>query len=577
MQDNSGFPPAGPPPEAEQVLPVLEERFRIGRRGRETGRVRVAVTTAEQARTVEEVLRRRVVEVTRVPVGRVVAAPPELREEGGDTLVVPVVEEVLVVERRLVLREEVRLRLGTEHRREAHRVVLRCQDVAVTRLPPAEPAPATETHSQEGQPPMADHHGTHTLTGLFDTRPDAERAVEYLVQHLGLDRSAVHVHAAGAENVTAGTHGRRAEGHVATPEGGATAARHAEDHGFLASLRDLFMPEDDRETYAEGIRRGGIMVSAEVPDARMDEAVRAFEENNAVDLEERERSWGEGWRRGGAGASGSDVREATRHFAAAGADRAGRGPQAGQAGTGWEGTATGAALGLAADGSRTGVAGETGPVVGGQTSGGAARTVGGPSVEAAPAFPNPGSATVNPRESAGSGTAGTMHAMGGGSSGGTTSATPGRAAGAEAATQGGRRAAGTEEERIPLVEEQLRVGKRVHQEGRVRVRTYVREVPVQEQVRLHEEHVQVERRPVDRPLTGADAADAFRDRTIEATESAEEAVLSKEARVREEVVVRKTAEDRQQTVSDKLRRTEVEVEDERRKQGGSGATRDPGR
>ena len=78
---------------------------------------------------------------------------------------------------------------------------------------------------------------------------------------------------------------------------------------------------------------------------------------------------------------------------------------------------------------------------------------------------------------------------------------------------------------------------------------------------LREEHVQVERRAVDRPVAAGD--DAFRERTIEATESAEEAVVGKEARVTEEVVVRKQAEERTETVSDTVRRTEVEVEDGR--------------
>jgi stress response protein YsnF len=78
--------------------------------------------------------------------------------------------------------------------------------------------------------------------------------------------------------------------------------------------------------------------------------------------------------------------------------------------------------------------------------------------------------------------------------------------------------------------------------------------------------VEVERRSVDRPATGADQA-LFQERTIEATESAEEAVVTKEARVVEEVVVRKEAEERVQTVRDTVRRTDVEVEDERRAAG----------
>lgn len=116
------------------------------------------------------------------------------------------------------------------------------------------------------------------------------------------------------------------------------------------------------------------------------------------------------------------------------------------------------------------------------------------------------------------------------------------------------------EEIIPVVEEQLRIGKRETAHGRVRVRSYVVETPVEEQVTLHHERVQVERRPVDRPV---DAAAAFQDRTIEATETAEEAVVAKEVRVREEVVIRKTADDETRTVSDTVRHTEVEVDDDR--------------
>ncbi|MBV8890285.1 MAG: DUF2382 domain-containing protein [Alphaproteobacteria bacterium] len=120
------------------------------------------------------------------------------------------------------------------------------------------------------------------------------------------------------------------------------------------------------------------------------------------------------------------------------------------------------------------------------------------------------------------------------------------------------------EEVIPVYEEQLRVGKREVGRGSVRVRSYVVETPVQEQVRLHEERVEVERRPVDRPATGADlGAEAFRERTIEVTATAEEAVIAKDTRVKEEIVVRKQEEERTQTVSDTVRHTEVEVEDDR--------------
>jgi uncharacterized protein (TIGR02271 family) len=114
---------------------------------------------------------------------------------------------------------------------------------------------------------------------------------------------------------------------------------------------------------------------------------------------------------------------------------------------------------------------------------------------------------------------------------------------------------------IPVVEEQLKVGKRQVSGGRVKIRSYVVETPIQEQVSLRTESVRVDRRPVDRPVTPGE--DAFRERTVEAQANSEEAVVSKTARVTGEVVVKKGAEQRTETVSDTVRSTKVDVEDDR--------------
>lgn len=112
---------------------------------------------------------------------------------------------------------------------------------------------------------------------------------------------------------------------------------------------------------------------------------------------------------------------------------------------------------------------------------------------------------------------------------------------------------------IPVVEEELHVGKRVVHRGGVRVYSHVVEQPVEESVTLREEHVNVERRPVDRPLASGEAA-GLRDRSIEVTETVEEPVVQKRARVREEVVIDKHAAERTHQVREKVRRTEVKVE-----------------
>ena len=161
--------------------------------------------------------------------------------------------------------------------------------------------------------------------------------------------------------------------------------------------------------------------------------------------------------------------------------------------------------------------------------------------------------------------------------------TPGNSAAASGAAASGSVATGrvVEEQRIPIVEEELRVGKREVERGGARVRSYIRETPVQEQVTLREEHVEIERRPVQGQastatgttgMTGTTgtsgttgtttggAEDLLQERTIEMRETAEEAVVQKVANVREEVVVTKTAEEHTETVQDTVRRTEVDIE-----------------
>lgn len=110
---------------------------------------------------------------------------------------------------------------------------------------------------------------------------------------------------------------------------------------------------------------------------------------------------------------------------------------------------------------------------------------------------------------------------------------------------------------IQLAEEQLAVGKRVVNRGGTRIRRFVVETPVEEQVTLHDEKVTLERRPVTdgRPVT-----DSFSDKAIEMTATTEEAVVSKTARVVEEVGLRKEATDRVETVRDTVRKEEVEME-----------------
>lgn len=140
--------------------------------------------------------------------------------------------------------------------------------------------------------------------------------------------------------------------------------------------------------------------------------------------------------------------------------------------------------------------------------------------------------------------------MSGSSIGAATGLTTGAATGATAAT--------TKDGVIQLAEESLQVGKRAVAGGTTRIRRYVVSTPVEKDISLHSERVVVERHPVAGTATTGTAD--FTDRTIEMTETEEQAVVSKTARVVEEVAVRKEASERVETVKDTVRRQEVEIE-----------------
>lgn len=126
-----------------------------------------------------------------------------------------------------------------------------------------------------------------------------------------------------------------------------------------------------------------------------------------------------------------------------------------------------------------------------------------------------------------------------------------------------------------VIEENLQIGKRTEQTGGARLRSRIVERPVEEHVRLREERVTVERTPVNRAATEADF-NTFKEGEVTMTESAERAVVQKEARVVEEINLRKEVSERDEVVRDTVRKTEVDVEQisaeemRRREMGGTG-------
>jgi len=115
------------------VVPLHAEELSVAKRWVVTGQVKVGTVTRESEQLIEELLEHEHVEIERIAIGKQVDKAPAVREE-GDTLIIPILEEIVVVERRLLLKEEVRVRRTREKQPHQERVVIRKQEAVITRL-----------------------------------------------------------------------------------------------------------------------------------------------------------------------------------------------------------------------------------------------------------------------------------------------------------------------------------------------------------------------------------------------------------------------------------------------------------
>jgi uncharacterized protein (TIGR02271 family) len=131
------------------VIPLHAEEVSIGKKQVANGRVKVSTVTHSREELVQQLLQNERIEVERVPMGQVVAKVPEVRTE-GDVTIIPVVEETVVLQRQLVLKEEVRIRRIRETQNYQERVILRQQEAVITRVPEdANPAVAVAAPAEE--------------------------------------------------------------------------------------------------------------------------------------------------------------------------------------------------------------------------------------------------------------------------------------------------------------------------------------------------------------------------------------------------------------------------------------------
>jgi uncharacterized protein (TIGR02271 family) len=123
--------------EAVETIPVMAETARVEKRVVETGRAVIHKTVSERDEVVNALLARHDVTVERVPVNRVVTELPVLRQE-GDSWVVPIFEERLILEKQLVLTEELRIHVTSSHEQVQQTVRLRQEHVDIQTVPPPE-------------------------------------------------------------------------------------------------------------------------------------------------------------------------------------------------------------------------------------------------------------------------------------------------------------------------------------------------------------------------------------------------------------------------------------------------------
>ena len=472
------------------TLPLIEEQLRVGKRSVDTGRgVRVHKRIDEKPVAIDEHLLHEDLDIRHVSVERVVGldeAPGIRYENDGATLVVPVLEEVLVLERRVRIKEELHITRVKRQVRHAETVVLKSEQVHVEWF-------------DEGDPPQSHfhHHGgnimQHTLIAVFDNRSDAQLAQDELLVS-GFSSSEVQLSEESASD--------------SASIGGATKSGSSEPKTITGGIKNFFSDifgsdsNDHAQKYSTAVSYGNhVLTVTASSEEEVERAADLIERFGPVDIDEKSAEWG--------------------------------------------GTATGSA-GAMRMGSSTGSL---------QGASSMSQQSDDPTLHQQQTLQDPvpqGGTYQAPLR--GAGTAGVSASELGSDIGESQ-----RGKNLQDASLQGSQQRDTTTSAIPLVEEKLKVGKREVQRGGVRVYTRIVETPVNETIGLREEHVHVERRPVNQPIGTGDST-AFKEQSIELRETAEEAVIEKSARVVEEVVIGKDVRQRQEQISETVRHTEVEIE-----------------
>lgn len=134
-----------------KVIPIVREEITVEKRRKETGLTRIRKIVHETSQRIDEPVTKETVEVKRVPVNRVVDKALPVRDENG-TLIVPVYEEIAIVEKRLLLKEELHIRKRTEQSNQTEDILVRSEEAVVEHVDIPEHAEADEQAEHEDRP-----------------------------------------------------------------------------------------------------------------------------------------------------------------------------------------------------------------------------------------------------------------------------------------------------------------------------------------------------------------------------------------------------------------------------------------
>ena len=250
-------------------LTLLAEEVSVRKEAVETGRLRVSTETHTREADIDEALVQEHAEVEKIAVGRQIFEMPSIRQE-GDTTIIPIVEEVVHVERRLILKEEVRVTRRRKSETFQDRVTLRYQEAVVSRVPGETEETDTGLADDVRSTKAREHHMAYeTLVAVYDTPAHADAAVKAL-KTAGFAESDISLF-----------------DQARLKQGGTTLSKGVREAGLWNRLFGGNVYEHEADIYGQTVEDGGVVISVRVPASEVAHATAVLDIHRPVDVHDR--------------------------------------------------------------------------------------------------------------------------------------------------------------------------------------------------------------------------------------------------------------------------------------------------